>query len=124
MSFPTIDLFEGVEAADSAYSRRRNRLAVDNQRAWFSMPSGSAPSRPTRDAQDASDAPFLSPAPKIVVDGLPLGKLAGQHAPLRPRLNDVQDCIQNVVSQVVLSASIGRKVSLDLFPLGAEGSEL
>jgi hypothetical protein len=118
MSLSSINFFEGVETADSAYARARNRLAVDNQCAWFSVTPSSAPSRPTRDAQNAPDAPFLSPTPEIVIDGLPPGKFARQHAPLRPRLNDVQDGIQNVVSQVVLPASTGRKVTFDLFPLG------
>jgi hypothetical protein len=44
MSFSPVYLLESVEAADSAYSRARNRLAVDNQRTWFSGPTGPAPS--------------------------------------------------------------------------------
>ena len=49
--------------------------------------------------------------------GPPSGKLAGQHAPLGTCFNNVRDCIQNVVSQVILAAPTGRKVPLDLFPL-------
>jgi hypothetical protein len=118
MSFSALDLFEGVEAADSTCSRRRNRLAVYDQRTWFSMPPSSAPSRPTRDAQDAPDASFLAPPPEVVVGRLPRSEPAGQHAPLRSRLNDIQDGIQNVIPQVVLPASSGGKITFDLLPLG------
>jgi hypothetical protein len=118
MSFPTIDLFEGVEAADSAHSRRRNRLAVDNQGTWFSVPPGSAPDRPRRNAQKALDSSLLSPSTEVVIHGLPRRKFSGQHPPLRSSFDHIQHRVQHVVPEMVTPFATGCKIAADLVPLG------
>lgn len=118
MPFSAIDLFEGVEAADSSHSGAWNRLAVDNQRAGSPVATRSAPDCAGGNAQNAQDTSFLAPSAKVVVHGLPLGKLAGQHAPLRSCFDHVQDCIQHVVAKGVAAFATGGEIAADLFPLG------
>ncbi len=114
----SVDLLVGVKTADSAHPRAGDRLAVNNQCAGLAVAPFPAPGRPTRNAQNTPDTSFLSPSSEVVVNGLPRGKSTGQHAPLSARFDNIQDCVQDVVSEVVLPAASGRKIAADFFPLG------
>lgn len=129
MSLPAIDLFEGVETADSAHSGAWNRLTVDNQCAGLPVATRSAPDCTGGNGQEVmvkmhrirpSSRHRRSPPAKVVVRGPPLSKFSGQHPPLGSCFDHEQDCIQHVVAKRGASLAAGRKIAADLFPLGAE----
>src|SRR5215468_756053 len=44
---------------------------------------------------DADPHPLGFPGPQVMIDALPLGKIAWQHAPLDPALGDIKDGIEH-----------------------------
>jgi len=97
VTLATIDFLSCVITVRATCLGGLHALTVNDGRAGASVPTG------TNSQSDAQEVRHLLPPssepklPKVVVYGLPLGKIMGQHAPLATRSHNVEDCVENLL---------------------------
>src|SRR5215216_752078 len=95
MSLAPRDLFVAVKADVLALGRRLDALGVNAASGGFGLSSEIPSLLLAKGFHHACPDAVSSPALKIAIDGTPVAKFLGYHAPLAARLVEIQDTVEH-----------------------------